>query len=112
MANYTGTYFHPAYHNLTINIGPSSNSLSPTTSIPEQLYLSRSTSWEIAASLTHISGDYFMCYLDSTRAPGLIFKSAIPSEFIVGADGIARKFGIAAEEEMGKEGRIWFERIV
>jgi hypothetical protein len=72
----------------------------------------RRTSWEIKSNLTHISGDYFMCHLDSTKAPGKAFKQAIPGEFMVGADGVVQKFGIAAEPEMGKEGRIWFERIL
>jgi hypothetical protein len=77
----------------------------------ENLYVLRRTSWVIEFNLIHISGNYFMCHLDSAKAPGTLFKQAIPGEFIVGADGVVQKFGIAAEPEMGKEGRIWFERV-
>lgn len=52
-----------------------------------------------------------MAYIDSATAPGLIFRKAVAAEFLVGVDGIARKFGIAAEPEMGVEARIWFERV-
>jgi hypothetical protein len=66
---------------------------------------------KIEANFEHISGDYFMAYADSTVAPGLIFKEAAPAEFKVASDGISKYFGLAAEPEMGKGGRIWFERI-
>jgi hypothetical protein len=52
-----------------------------------------------------------MAYMDSTTAPGLIFKEATPAEFKVGADGISQVFGINAEPEMGPKGRISFQRI-
>jgi len=51
-----------------------------------------------------------MAYLDSSTAPGLIFKQAIPAEFVIGSDGVVQKFGIAHEEAMGSE-KIWFERV-
>ncbi len=52
-----------------------------------------------------------MAYIDSTTAPGLIFREAVAAEFVIGSDGVAKKFGLAAEPEMGSEGRIWFDRI-
>jgi hypothetical protein len=108
LVNYTGTYFHPAYHNLTITISPSPSQ----SSTPGKLYVLRSNaSWKVASVLEQISGEYFMLYLDSTQAPGLLFKQAVPAEFSIGADGVVGKFGIAAEPEMGKEGKVWFERI-
>lgn len=68
-------------------------------------------SWKLAIDLKHVTGDYFMAYVDSTTAPGLIFKEKVAAEFKVGVDGKAERFGIAVEEEMGVDGRMWFERI-
>jgi len=100
LQNYTGTYFHPAYNNITLEIKN------------EALYANRSdATLKLEFTLEHISGDYFMAYGDSTEAPGTAFKAAAPAEFKVSADGISKTFGLAAEPEMGPNGRIWFERI-
>ncbi len=78
----------------------------------EKLYINRSdAAWRVAIDLEHVSGDHFMAYVDSTTAPGLISKEAVPAEFKVGSDGIAKDFGIVAEPEMGFEKRIWFDRL-
>ena len=52
-----------------------------------------------------------MVYADSTTAPGLVFKQALPAEFVVGVEGVVGRVGVAFEPEMGKEGRVWFERV-
>lgn len=100
LANYTGTYFHPAYRNLTIYVKD------------DILHADRlDASWQIAVDFKHVSGDYFMAFADSVNAPGFIFKGALPAEFKVGSDGVSKSFGIALEGEMGLDARIWFERI-
>ncbi|KAJ5047542.1 uncharacterized protein L3040_003365 [Drepanopeziza brunnea f. sp. 'multigermtubi'] len=100
LEDYAGTYFQPAYRNVTI--------------YKEQGVLKAhrdDVSWKLMFDLEHISGDYFMAHIDSTTAPGLIFRQAVAAEFKVGSDGVANGFGIAIEPEMGLEGRIWFERV-
>lgn len=52
-----------------------------------------------------------MALVDSTVAPGFVFKQAAAAEFRVGSDGVARSLGMAVEPEMGVEGRVWFERV-
>lgn len=52
-----------------------------------------------------------MAYMDSMDAPGLIFKQALPAEFRIGSDGKPSAVGVGFEPDMGKDGRIWFERI-
>jgi hypothetical protein len=100
LQNYTGTYFHPAYNNITLEI---KNSV---------LYANRSdATLKLEFNLEHVSGDYFMAYADSTEAPGTAFKIAAPAEFKVGPEGTSMKFGLAAEPAMGQNGRIWFERV-
>ncbi|KAG4418237.1 hypothetical protein IFR04_008595 [Cadophora malorum] len=100
LANYTGTYFHPAYRNLTIYMKD------------DILHADRlDASWQIVVDFKHVSGDYFMAFADSVNAPGFIFKGALPAEFKVGSDGVSKSIGIALEGEMGLDARIWFERI-
>jgi hypothetical protein len=66
--------------------------------------------WKVWLDIEHITGDYFIAYLDSTTAPGLVFREAAPAEFKVGSDGVSRLFGIIVEPAMGGE-KIWFERM-
>jgi hypothetical protein len=78
----------------------------------EQLFINRSDhAWKIGVNLEHVSGDHFMAYVDSLTAPGSFFREAVPAEFKVGGDGVAKSFGILAEPEMGKDSRIWFDRV-
>ena len=78
----------------------------------DHLFINRSdASWKMCIDLEHVSGDRFMAYIDSSTAPGIIFKQAVPAEFIVGADGASSSFGVLAEKEMGPNSRIWFNRL-
>jgi hypothetical protein len=65
----------------------------------------------MALDFEHVSGDYFMANIDSTTSPGLAFRHATAAEFHIGANGIPKTFGLAAELEMGLSGRIFFDRI-
>lgn len=100
IANYTGTYFHPAYRNATITI------------FNDVLKIDRSEQqlWKIAGEIKHISGDFFVAYLDSTTAPKSAFMEALPAEFRVDENGVAKSFGVMVEGAM-KEEKIWFERV-
>ncbi|XMA10034.1 hypothetical protein WAI453_002825 [Rhynchosporium graminicola] len=74
MSSYAGTYFHPAYRNFTITHWPHTNTL----------HADRiDVAWKIDFDFEHISGDYFMAYVDSKVAPGPRFQagygSGVPS---------------------------------
>ena len=99
LQNYTGTYRHPAYQNITIFLEDN------------DLHANREDAvWKVRLDIEHVTGDYFMAYIDSITAPGLVFKAAVPAEFRIGSDGVSKSFGIAAEVEMNGK-KIWFERI-
>ena len=99
LKNYTGTYRHPAYNNVTIFLEDG------------DLHINRQdAAWKVRVDFDHITGDYFMAYIDSTTAPGLVFREAVPAEFKVGSDGVSKSFGIIAEPEMNGE-KIWFDRM-
>lgn len=100
LTEYAGTYFNPAYNNITLELKDGA------------LYANRQDAvLKLDFRFEHISGDYFMTYADSPEAPGIEFKVAAPAEFKVGPDGVSKAFGLAAEPEMGPQGRIWFERV-
>ncbi|KAL2062947.1 hypothetical protein VTL71DRAFT_6019 [Oculimacula yallundae] len=102
LSSYSGTYSHPAYRKFTIVHNPKTNTLHADR---------EDVSWKVSFDFKHVSGDYFMGYMDSKTAPGLVFKQAMAAEFTVGSSGKADRLGMALEEEMGKDGRIWFERV-
>lgn len=98
--NYTGTYHHPAYQNITIDI------------LEGSLFAERTdAAWKVRLDFEHVSGEYFIAYADSISAPSLAFQEGLPAKFAVGSDGISQKFGLAAESEMGLQARIWFDRL-
>ncbi|TAQ87178.1 hypothetical protein B7494_g4491 [Chlorociboria aeruginascens] len=100
LSHYEGTYFHPAYHSLTLALKDG------------RLHIDRDdATWKIVCDLEHVSGEYFMAYIDSSTAPGSVFKHAAPAEFRIASDGTPNAFGVMAEPQMGIEGRIWFDRI-
>jgi hypothetical protein len=51
-----------------------------------------------------------MVYFDSTTAPGWEFMRALPAEFRVDENGVAKSLGVMFEGAM-KEEKIWFERV-
>lgn len=67
--------------------------------------------YNIEMDLEHVSGEYFIAHLDSPDTPGLTFLYSVAAEFRVGSDGVVGSLGLAVEEEMGVQGRIWFERV-
>ncbi len=101
LEDYTGTYFHAAYRNITIYLSEEGT-----------LHIKREdVSWKVVIELKHVSGDYFMAYVDSATAPGMIFKEKVAAGFQIGVEGKPEQFGIAVEEEMGVDGRMWFKRV-
>ena len=96
LANYTGTYFHPAYRNATVETRN------------DALFINRSeTTWQLHIHLEHVSDNYFMAY---SGLESIVLKQAMPAEFEVRSDGVVGRFGLAAEPEMDGE-KIWFDRI-
>lgn len=104
LSAYAGTYIHPGYQSITITFNPKS---------PETLHADRSfTTWpEPHLNFAHVSGNYFIIRSGYEGRLDPIEPCVYPAEFVVGVDGKPQKVGIGYEEEMGKEGRIWFERV-
>lgn len=103
LKSYTGVYTHPAYNSITLTLDPKSG----------RLHADRSNvTWQTEIDLEHVSGEYFLAWIDSKTAPRSVFKGAQPAEFVVRKDGVVGTLGIALEPAMKDPGRIWFERVV
>lgn len=100
LVNYTGTYVHPAYRNITLAL---KDGILHTDRVD--------VTWPLSADLKHVTGDHFMVYADSAVAPGGVLKLATAAEFRIGSDGVPKQLGVAIEDMMGKDGRIWFDRV-
>jgi hypothetical protein len=99
LEKYTGTYYHPGYRNITLVLKKG------------KLHCDRDdASWKVVFDLEHVSGENFIAYIDSATAPGLVFKEAAASEFVIGSDGVVSKFGFNGGADTGPVW-IWFERI-
>ena len=113
LSAYVGTYTHPGYQSLRITINPSTSSPQGSGSGSETLHADRSfTTWpEPHLNFQHVSGDYFIIHAEHHGDLGAFLPTVYPAEFVLGSDGSPKKVGIGYEEEMGKDGRIWFERV-
>jgi len=98
LLNYTGTYFHLAWRNLTLVLQD------------DALFINRTDAvWKMTIHLTHVSGDHFMGFVNkNTGAP--TFRQALPMQFQVGSNGVVKKLGVAGEKSMGEE-MLWFSRV-
>ncbi|KAH8665971.1 beta-lactamase/transpeptidase-like protein [Tricladium varicosporioides] len=117
ISSYTGTFYHPAYHNLTIALPFAS---APFSHISNKLHISRlNAAWKLQMNLVHVSGEFWLSYIDSTVAPGGIFKQVVPMEFRISSEGVVREVGMDWAGENGgvgpagggDAGRVWFTRI-
>ncbi|KAH8808449.1 putative penicillin-binding protein [Xylogone sp. PMI_703] len=99
ISDYAGTYYHPAYRDIKLYLKDGA------------LHADRENSaFQIALDFTHVSGDYFITYIDLIHGKGGIFKQATPAEFKLGEAGKPIALGIAFEPEMEGD-LIWFDKI-
>lgn len=116
LADYTGTYHHPAYQNLTVelvdkNYGTNNdtNNNYNVTFTAERL----NHTWPTLCEFVHISGEHWLLYTDMLYERSGNFKSYGRAWFHVGADGKAHtlvvEFWDAADDTV--EGVIPFRRV-
>ncbi|KAH0536105.1 hypothetical protein FGG08_006991 [Glutinoglossum americanum] len=100
LSSYTGTYFHPAYHNITFKFNESQGRLFANVT---------DNTWTYDLDLEHISGDYFLGYLSRPAAAEGVLGAG-KAEFLVGASGVVGRVGVQLEGQMGDE-LVWFDRL-
>lgn len=100
LSEYEGTYYHPAYRNITLHVKGDS------------LHGSRlDVTWPLSLDLKHITGDFFVTYMDYAYGAGYSFKEVAPAEFRIGKTGKPISLGIGFEPKMGTDQLIWFDKV-
>ncbi|KAL1913156.1 hypothetical protein Sste5344_000702 [Sporothrix stenoceras] len=114
LADYTGTYHHPAYQNMTIQLADeddysAGNKNYEVTFTAER----RDHTWPTLCEFVHVSGEHWLLYTDMLYERSGNFKSYGRAWFDVGADGKAHtlvvEFWNAADDTL--EGSIPFKRV-
>lgn len=101
LVEYTGTYFHPAYQNVTIGLGEDG----------VQLRAGRHDFvWSMTFDFEHVSGEYWIIYIDMAKSPNLLNGQFAKAEFRTGANGKVTEVAIEFLED-GSEGIITFAKI-
>jgi hypothetical protein len=98
---YTGTYFHPAYRNLTIELS----------SVEGELHARRADFvWQMTFDFTHVSGEYWVVVIDMMNSPNQLNGQLAKAEFRVGLSGKVEEVLIEFLED-GSEGIITFKKL-
>lgn len=112
LADYTGTYHHPAYQNMTIELVDSNDykeSNYEVTFTAER----RDHTWPTLCEFVHVSGEHWLLYTDMLYERSGNFKSYGRAWFDVGADGRAHTLVVEfwnADEDI-IEGVVPFARV-
>lgn len=113
LREYTGTYSHPAYQNITVELAsPRQSGTNPKhgqTKIELQAVRS-DVVWQMTFDFAHVSGEFWLIYIDMLKTPNGLMSQHAKAEFRVGPGGEATQLVIEFMEE-GSEGTIVFERV-
>ncbi|KAK8053488.1 beta-lactamase/transpeptidase-like protein, partial [Apiospora saccharicola] len=110
LQKYAGTYYHPAYQNLTVEVDEGTSSSSRQPSKP-QLKGSRANAvWENSYEFEHVSGEFWAIFLDMKKSPNWLSGQVAKAEFRLGPDGWPDELVIEYMED-GSEGVITYHRV-
>ncbi|KAK0707492.1 hypothetical protein B0H67DRAFT_685799 [Lasiosphaeris hirsuta] len=109
---YVGTYYHPAYRNMTLELEVTTSKGGQTTRI---LKADRSDfTWQTVATFEHVSGEYWVMSLKLAQAPAsTLLADFAAAEFKVGVDGKVTQLGVEWRDTLSGvvDGWIWYDRI-
>ncbi|KAH8666343.1 putative penicillin-binding protein [Xylariales sp. PMI_506] len=97
---YTGTYSHPAYQNITLEVTPTGDKLR---AMREDMV------WQVMYDFEHVTGEFWVVYIQFVHSPGSLQGQLAKAEFRIGVDGTVEAVEIEFMEE-GTEGLITFKK--
>ncbi len=109
LGDYTGTYYHPAYMNLTIEPAAEGSDGGPPDGRRELRAARDDFVWKMTFEFGHVSGEFWLIYVEPTGSAGLGTQFA-RAEFQVGVTGKVESIEIEFTED-GSEGLILFKKI-
>ncbi|KAK6850794.1 hypothetical protein PG987_000428 [Apiospora arundinis] len=112
LQKYAGTYYHPAYQNLTVEVVDNDDSpLGPRQSSKTQLKASRANAvWDMSYDFEHVSGEFWAVFIDLKKSPNWLSGEVAKAEFRLGSDGWPDELVVEYMED-GNEGVITYERV-
>ncbi|KAI1078880.1 beta-lactamase/transpeptidase-like protein [Whalleya microplaca] len=115
LEDYLGTYFHPAYRNVKIeliNTGGQKDGSGKATSPPKpELKAIRSDfEWQMIFKFQHVSGEFWAVIIDMLNTPNRLNGQLARAEFKIGVRGKVDALEMEFLED-GSEGFILFEKI-
>lgn len=108
---YIGTYNHPAYQNITVELAVDDSRLKAPQRRPLKA-VRDGTVWPSTWEFEHVSSEYWVVYTTPLNIPIQSYATFIKAEFRVGASGKADQLLVEfASSGDGSEGVITFDRI-
>jgi len=107
---YVGTYYHPAYQNMTLELGDgTAGSQTPVLKADRTAF-----TWQTMAKFEHVSGEHWIMYSRLAKAPtARVLADLARVEFKIGVDGKVTKMGVEWSDTFSGvvDGWIWYDRI-
>lgn len=108
LESYAGTYFHPGYMNLTIQVVESEANGKPG----KTLYAERpDATWMMTYDFQHVSSEYWMVYLGLIHERSGNMREYAPAQFKIGPSGKVTGLEIGYRSDGALEGNILFTKI-
>ncbi|XXG95698.1 hypothetical protein Hte_001968 [Hypoxylon texense] len=113
LQDYVGTYFHPAYRNVTIELvdgtrkrgkGEGKEKKGELKAIRDDM------EWQMTFEFRHASGEFWAVVIDFLNTPNMLNGQLARAEFVVGVGGTVDQLRMEFLED-GSEGVIGFDRI-
>lgn len=112
LERYTGTFYHAGYGSVTLQLAPSTiyRSANMTTLVADLPDLS----WKLTMNFEHVSGEYWVVYLNSSTVRNGLMDEAMPAQFRIGSDGNVKSLVVEMQymAENMLQGLIEFEKLV
>ena len=109
LEEYSGTYFHPGYRNITFVVTDPADYLPIAESTKKVLHGSNQHEWNVIFDLEHVSGEHFVAFANSEMGSPML-QEVTTAEFVVGPDGKVSRLGVVIEPALAEN--IWFDKIV
>ncbi|KAK8120095.1 hypothetical protein PG999_004215 [Apiospora kogelbergensis] len=112
LQKYAGTYYHPAYQNLTVEVVDGDSSPSGLgQSSKSHLKASRANAvWAMSYEFEHVSSEFWAVFINMKNSPNWLSGQVAKAEFRLGPGGWPDVLVMEYMED-GTEGSIAFERV-
>jgi hypothetical protein len=108
--SFTGTYFNPGYLYMILEVADPKETKSGKAVLTSKR---TKATWSMACEFVHVTGEYWIMYMDLINAPFSIFREYAPVRFVLGSDGRVASMVIEWRDILSDltEGSATFDRL-